>query len=97
VHLESCSFESLGEEEAGDPVALRRAVDGPFPHESNSLEEVIEPRVEGLERRIGVLDPHFGYFTIQEVKEHKLKVEGHHHSSSDGLIKLDKRFPHNVQ
>ena len=74
MHLESSSLESLREEEAGNPVTLRRAISNPVTHESNAFKKVIKPRVERLKGRIGPFDPHVRNFSIKEVEEHKFKV-----------------------
>ena len=64
MHLQSCSLESLGEEERGNPVGVRRTVFYPVPHENDTLKEVIEPRAEWLEGRISPVDPHVRYLSV---------------------------------
>jgi len=72
MHLEGSCLESLREEETRNPIALRRTIGHPIAHESDAFKQVIEPRAQGFERRVGPINPHYGYFTIQEVEEHQL-------------------------
>lgn len=96
MHLKGSGFETLREEEAGNPVGHRHAFFNPSAHEDDTLKEVIEPRIEGLERRIGPVDPHAGYFTVEEIVHHLFEGLRHDDSSFDSFVQVDQRLADNV-
>lgn len=96
MHLEGSGFETLREEEAGNPVRQRHAFFNPSAHEDDTLKEVIEPRLEGLERRIGPGDPHAGYFTVEEIVHHLLEGLRHDDSTFDSFVQVDQRLADNI-
>jgi hypothetical protein len=96
MHLKGSGLETLREEEAGNPVGHRHAFFNPSAHEDDTLKEVIEPRLEGLERRVGPGDPHAGYFTVEEIVHHLLEGLRHDDSTLDSFVQVDKRLANNV-
>jgi len=97
MHLEGSSLETLREEEAGNPVAHGHAFLNPSAHEDDTLEEIIEPGAERLQRGVGPGDPHAGNLAIKEIIHHLFQSLRHNNSAFNSFIQVDQRLAHDVQ
>mmetsp|Transcript_6479 Transcript_6479/g.8714 ORF Transcript_6479/g.8714 Transcript_6479/m.8714 type:complete len:215 (+) Transcript_6479:342-986(+) len=85
VGLQAASHEALREEQAADPVGVRVASRQPRLQELNSLDQVIEPGSERLERRIGNLLPVGWHDAVSQTEVHRVQGLRHDDETTDGL------------
>ena len=97
VGLEAASHEALREEEAADPVGGRVATNEPAVEELDTSDQVLEPGCEWLERRIGDLLPVRWDDTVSKAEVHVVERLRHNDETTDGLDKVIKRLPHDVE
>jgi hypothetical protein len=84
----------LREEEDRQREGSRLSIDNPRVHELDSIDEILHPRAESLERGKGNLFPDLWEAVVETGGVHGVKVRGHDDEATDSFFDITERGSH---
>ena len=97
MSLEATCHEPLREEETRHPEGIGLTVDHPLAHEGHTVDQILVPRGQGLERGVSHLGPVGRHSSILEAAVHGVQLFTHHDETLDGFLDKDQRAPHDSE
>lgn len=90
--LQYACDEPMREEESRQPIRLRVARLGPVTHKPDAFVEVVNPRAERFQRRVGDLLPVLRDLVFEQRTEHEVERRAHQNDTLDGLLQVAQRL-----